>query len=370
MVRPLSAHEVFLWPIIYAADKMQAFQWPFPLLSLQPESIIMPSAAPLDTRQSICNNISNFSRVRKAASRDPREASEKLLPTVSRAQQEALRHNGPAPLTLEDRHWPPPLFTAHSIFPTLDLPLPGAAPRTLDGPDEYKYGQKVYVREFDNVGLKWTPWTAAYVVDSTYFYGAAGSRAQCYHVCTNSARPDMEVSRPYFPLLAEICPADRPFPEGASPEKCAEIWRMLHAVLVRLHDPGEYCGVPRDQIWIPGLLVSFEPPTSVKVKAMAHPFDGKIIDVKTVLPYTFESMAACRGWGYHVLNFDGSLIPPTNPAQEEEHENRTAAQNGRRKPPIPWAHAGLEQGDTGYVQIGSRRLPTFACPKLPPTGSQ
>ena len=98
----------------------------------------MPSALPSNVRQSICNNISNFSRVRKAASREPREASEKLLPNESRAQQEALRHNGPAPLTLEDRHWPPSLFTAHSIFPTLDLPLPGAAPHTFDGPDEYK----------------------------------------------------------------------------------------------------------------------------------------------------------------------------------------------------------------------------------------
>lgn len=35
-----------------------------------------------------------------------------------------------------------------------------------------QYGQKVFVREFDNVNLNWTPWVAAYVVDSTYFYGA------------------------------------------------------------------------------------------------------------------------------------------------------------------------------------------------------
>ncbi|KAL1701982.1 hypothetical protein EV121DRAFT_282204 [Schizophyllum commune] len=352
------------------ARPQSTHKWTFPLPSPLLAHINMPSAAPSNVRQSICNNISNFSRVRKAASREPREASEKLLPNESRAQPEAPRHNGPAPLTLEDRHRPPSLFTAHSIFPTLDLPLPGAAPHTFDGSNEYKYGQKVYVREFDNVNLNWTPWMAAYVVDSTYFYGAAGSRARCYYVSVNPAGLDKEVPRPYFPLLAEICAANGPPREGASPEKCAQNWRTLHAVLVRLHDPGEYCGVPRDQIWIPGLLVSFDPPASVKVKAMAHPFNGKIIDVQTVLPYSSESMAACRGWGYHVLDFNGSLIPPTNLAQEEERANRAAAQDGKRKPSVPWAHASLEGGDTGYVQIGTRRLPTFACPKLPLTDTE
>ena len=76
----------------------------------------------------------------------------------------------------------------------------------------------------------------------------AGSRAQCYYVSVNPARLDKEVSRPYFPLLAEICAANGLPREGASPEKCAQNWRTLvrvptfgmHRIIACIDFPANY----------------------------------------------------------------------------------------------------------------------------------
>ncbi|KAL1748224.1 hypothetical protein HDZ31DRAFT_30174 [Schizophyllum fasciatum] len=304
-------------------------------------------------RQSVCHNISNFSR-RQNYAFNPRAAAP--FTNETRAVISNIASRTPTPLT------------ANSIFPTLSLPLPGAKPLDYTETGElYERGQKVFVREFSAQNRCWSKWTLAWVVGLSRFRSAAGNCASAYRVSTNLASPEHTLERRYFPCLAEIFPADgRPF-VAADPSLCALVWQRLHSVLVRLDDPGDYRGVPKDQIWIPASVVTWRSPTSIRVRCIARPMAGQVVDVHTVLPYTAESITACRGWGYHVLELNGTLIAPGRRGGAQSEIDVILANADERdpacSPPVPWAHVGHEPGDTGFVHIGPCKLPTFACPK-------
>lgn len=164
------------------------------------------------TRGSVCNNISNFSRIKAAL--PPRDPSNIIPAKATKAQAEPLAGS------LPEQRASSTVLSPQSIFPTLDLPLPGAAPGGLLG-DEivYEYGQSVWVRNFRPQDCTWTDWIPGKVVKPTIFHGVAGTRARAYHVATSFADP---VQQDYFPCLSEICAADAPCLPHSDVSQCME----------------------------------------------------------------------------------------------------------------------------------------------------
>ncbi|KAH7878482.1 hypothetical protein F5879DRAFT_1020002 [Lentinula edodes] len=196
------------------------------------------------------------------------------------------------------------LFTPRSNFYSRTLPPLGVRACNLNGANEinFEIDEHVLVRNFQEHALRWTEWIHGTVVAIDVVRGYIGSFAKRYIVqsmCTNG----LAISA-HLPFLYEIWPAccSAPSPLLASPEVYFKQRERLNYVFALLERTVHEESLMR--VWIPARILKWERDevsNKIEVQCLAGSDLEREFFVDQILPYTHETLSACRSQGDLVI---------------------------------------------------------------------
>ncbi|KAJ3810764.1 hypothetical protein F5876DRAFT_76452 [Lentinula aff. lateritia] len=196
------------------------------------------------------------------------------------------------------------LFTPRSNFYSRTLPPLGLRACNLNGADEinFEIDEHVLVRNFHEHASRWTEWIHGTVVAIDVARGYIGSFAKRYIVqsmCTNG----LAISE-HLPFLYEIWPAccSPPSPLLASPEVYFRQRERLNYVFALLERTVHEESLMR--VWIPARVLKWERDevsNKIEVQCLAGSDLEREVFVDQILPYTHETLSACRSQGDLVI---------------------------------------------------------------------